>query len=67
MTKRTPIPFRNDKSDPRRKYSGLRGKVVNWVEHTFENGRLYLSVRFITDHTELCWQITTNLTIEQVI
>jgi hypothetical protein len=59
MRKRTPIPPNHDSFDPPRKYPGLRGKVVE-----FEDGRLYLNVRF-TDHTELCWQITTSLTIEQ--
>lgn len=64
MKKRTLIPPNLGNIDPRLKYPGLRGKVVNWVEHTFEDGRLYLNVRF-TDRTELCWQITTSLTIEQ--
>ena len=64
MRKRTPIPPNHDNFGARRKYPGLRGKVVDWVEHTFADGRLYLNVRF-TDHTELCWQITTGLTIEQ--
>jgi hypothetical protein len=57
-------PSSDDNFDPGRRYPGLCGKVVDWVEHTFEDGRLYLNVRF-TDHTELCWQITTRLTIEQ--
>ena len=64
MRKRMSIPPSDDNFDPRRKYPGLRGKVVDWVEHTFADGRLYLNVRF-TDHTEVCWQITTSLTIEQ--
>jgi hypothetical protein len=64
MRKRTPIPPSRDTFDPGRRYPGLRGKVVDWVEHTFEEGRLYINVRF-TDHTELCWQIATTLTIER--
>jgi hypothetical protein len=64
VKKPTPIPPNLGNFDPRFKYPGLRGKVVDWVEHTFEDGRLYLNVRF-TDHTELCWQITTSLMIEQ--
>lgn len=64
MKKRTLIPPSRDTFDPGRRYPGLRGKVVDWVEHTFEEGRLYINVRF-TDHTELCWLITTRLTIEQ--
>jgi hypothetical protein len=47
-----------------RRYSGLRGKVVDWVEHRFEEGLLYLQVRF-TDKTELCWRIATRMTIEE--
>lgn len=64
MRKRIPIPPTRDTFDPGRRYPGLRGKVVDWVEHTFAEGRLYLNIRF-TDHTELCWQITTTLMIEQ--
>jgi hypothetical protein len=64
MRKRTPsIPSRGT-FDPGRRYPGLHGKVIDWVEHTFEEGRLYINVRF-ADHTELCWQITTSLMIER--
>jgi hypothetical protein len=31
---------------PGRRYPGLHGKVVDWVEHKFEEGLLYLHVRF---------------------
>ncbi len=48
---------------PGRRYPGLRGKVVDWVEHKFEEGLLYLHIRF-TDKTELCWRIATRMTIE---
>jgi hypothetical protein len=64
MSKRTSFPPKLDKFDPGHRYPGLNGKVVDWVEHTFEDGRLYLQVRF-TDGTELCWQITSRLTIDQ--
>jgi hypothetical protein len=43
-------------------YRSLRGKVVDRVEHEFEEGLLYLHVRF-TDKTELCWQIAARMTI----
>jgi hypothetical protein len=43
-------------------YRGLRGKIVDRVEHEFEEGLLYLHVRF-TDKTELCWQIAARMTI----
>jgi hypothetical protein len=49
---------------PGRQYRGLRGKVVDWVEHKFEEGRLYINVRFL-DKTELCWRIATRMTIEE--
>lgn len=62
--KRKPLAPRRDTFEAGHRYPGLRGKVVDWVEHAFEDGRLYLQVRF-TDHTELCWQITTRLSIDQ--
>jgi hypothetical protein len=49
---------------PGHRYPGLRGKVVDWVEHKFEEGLLYLHIRF-TDKTELCWRIATRMTIEE--
>jgi len=56
----TPAP----KFIPGRRYRGVRGKVVQWVEHSFEEGLLYIHVRF-TDKTEISWQITTRMTIEE--
>jgi hypothetical protein len=47
-----------------RRHPGVHGEVVDWVEHKFEEGLLYLQVRF-TDKTELCWRITTRITIEE--
>jgi hypothetical protein len=49
---------------PGRRYRGVQGKVVQWVEHSFEEGLLYIHVRF-TDKTELSWRITTRMTIEE--
>ncbi len=49
---------------PGRRYRGVQGKVVDWVEHSFEEASLYIHVRF-TDKTELCWRITTRMTIEE--
>ena len=45
-------------------YRGLQGKVVEWVEHKFEEGVLYIQVRF-KDRTELSWRIATRMTIEE--
>ena len=50
---------------PGQRYRGLRGKVVDSVEHEFEEGILYVHIRF-TDKTELCWRIAARMTIEQV-
>jgi hypothetical protein len=49
---------------PGRRYRGLQGKVVEWVEHRLEESQLYIHVRF-TDNTELSWRITTRMTIEE--
>jgi hypothetical protein len=49
---------------PGRQYRGVHGKVVDWVEHKFEEGLLYIHVRF-ADKTELCWRIVTRMTIEE--
>jgi hypothetical protein len=64
MSERTSLPPSSDNFDPGNRYPGLNGKVVDWVEHAFEDSRLYLRIRF-TDCTELCWQITSSLTIDQ--
>jgi hypothetical protein len=45
-------------SAPGKQYPGLRGKIVDWAEHVFEEGMLYVRVRF-TDKTELCWVLQT--------
>ncbi len=49
---------------PGRRYRGLQGKVVEWVEHKFEEGVLYIHVRF-TDKTELSWRILSRMMIEE--
>ena len=49
---------------PGQRYRGVQGKIVEWAEHTFEEGCLYISVRF-TDKTELCWRISTRISIEE--
>ncbi len=40
------------------RYPGVHGKTVDWAEHAFEEGMLYVRVRF-TDKTELCWVLQT--------
>ena len=62
--RKLPASFRNHECNPRHHYRGLRGKVVDWVEHKFAEGQPYLNVRF-TDRTELCWRMGTRITIEE--
>jgi len=64
MRKHNPTNRDSGSFVPGRRYSGLHGKVVDWVEHSFEEGLLYLHVRF-TDKTELCWRIATRMMIEE--
>jgi hypothetical protein len=47
-----------DVQRPRKQYRGIRGKIVDSAEHVFEEGMLYVRVRF-TDQTELCWVLQT--------
>jgi hypothetical protein len=49
---------------PGKQYPGVRGKVVQWAEHIFEEGNLFIRVRF-TDQTELCWTIQTATVIAE--
>lgn len=46
------------------RYPGVKGKVVLWAEHAFEEGSLYIRVRF-KDETELCWTLRTAHVIRQ--
>ena len=64
MKKARSGPLVPPKRVPGHQYRGLQGKVVEWVEHKFEEGVLYIHVRFV-DKTELCWRITTRMTIEE--
>ena len=41
-----------------KQYPGVHGKIVDWAEHVFEEGMMYVRVRF-TDRTELCWTLQT--------
>src|SRR6266446_7767369 len=50
---------------PGNQYPGVHGKVVDWAEHTFEEGGLlFIRVRF-TDKTELCWRVNTAIVAER--
>ena len=65
MTKiKSPKTTETIKPRPGKQYPGVHGKVVDWAEHVFEEGMLYLRVRF-TDQTELCWSLrTTHVIVE---
>jgi hypothetical protein len=59
MTKRKTSPKTEARRlAPGKQYPGVRGKIVDWAEHVFEEGMLYVRVRF-TDQTELCWVLQT--------
>jgi hypothetical protein len=47
-------------------YPGLHGKVVDWVEHEFAEGSLYIHVRF-QDRTELTYTIGSRLFVEEAV
>jgi hypothetical protein len=47
-----------------KQYPDIKGKVVHWADHAFEEGILYLRVRF-ADNTELCWRITSSTMLEE--
>jgi hypothetical protein len=41
-----------------------KGKVVDFADHAFEEGLLYIRVRF-ADKTELCWRVSSSTLIEE--
>lgn len=49
-----------------KRYPGLYGKVVDWVEHEFTEGSLYIHVRF-QDRTELTYTVGSRLFIEEAV
>jgi hypothetical protein len=59
MRKKKPArPKQRDLPRPGKEYLGVHGKIVDWAEHVFEEGMMYVRVRF-TDKTELCWTLQT--------
>jgi hypothetical protein len=63
MTKRKSVNPDPQTVAPGKQYPGVHGKVVDWAEHKFEEGMLFIHVRF-TDQTELCWTIRTASVIQ---
>ena len=49
----------------RKRYPGVRGKVVDFIDHNFAEGRLYIRVRF-QDETEICWQVECAQILREV-
>ena len=49
-----------------KQYPGVRGKVVDWVGHKFDEGTLYIHVRF-RDKTELTYTLGCRLVIEEAV
>jgi hypothetical protein len=47
-----------------KQYPGVHGKIVDRVEHRFEEGILHIDVRFI-DKTALCWSVATAIVIQE--
>ena len=56
--KKAAEPPTRDLPRPGKQYPGVHGKIVDWAEHVFEEGMMYVRVRF-TDKTELCWTLQT--------
>jgi hypothetical protein len=65
MTKRkSPVKLPPREIVRGKQYRGVPGKVVDWVDHEFEEGILYIRVRFV-DKTELCWRIGASTMIAE--
>lgn len=66
MTKRKQFVAKPSPSSVARgkQYPGIRGKVVEFADHAFAEGTLYIHIRF-TDKTELCWRIGSFTFIEE--
>jgi hypothetical protein len=56
--KKSAQPKQKDFPRPGKQYPGVQGKIVDWAQHIFEEGMVYVRVRF-TDKTELCWVLQT--------
>ena len=49
----------------RRRYREVRGKIVDWVSHTFEDGSLYVSIRF-RDKTDFSLQFSAKILTDSI-
>ena len=67
MNQRRVEKRKTQKPKPRvhgKQYSGAHGKVVDWVEHKFEQGILFIDVQFV-DKTALSWSIDSAIVIQE--
>ena len=49
----------------RRRYREVHGKIVDWVSHSFEDGSLYVSIRF-KDKTEFSLQFSAKILTDSI-
>ena len=47
-----------------KQYPGIHGKVVDFIDHKFEEGLLYIHVRFM-DKTEVTFTLGSRLVIKE--
>jgi hypothetical protein len=67
MNKRRVEKRRTQKRKPLahgKQYPGAHGKVVDWVEHKFEQGILFIDIQFV-DRTALSWSIDSAIVIQE--
>jgi len=49
----------------RKQYKEIHGKAVDWISYSFEEGRLYISVRFM-DKTHFSMQFSTRIVTDGI-
>ena len=47
-----------------KQYPGAHGRVVDWVEHKFEQGILFIDIQFV-DKAALSWSIGAAIVIQE--
>jgi hypothetical protein len=62
MSAKPKMPEKPKVRERGRQYPSVKGKVVDWIEHKFEEGRLYIHVRF-QDKTEVTFTLGSRLQI----
>jgi len=65
MKRRSSVkPPQSKERERGKQYPGVRGKVVDFIEHQFEEGMLFIHVRF-TDKTEVSLTLGCRLYIKE--